>query len=78
MTNPGPAHASASSHAVPAAANDDDERPTPTSPNATSVTDVAANDNPASDDLPACLLVTEAEVTLLQTYLGQQILGLFS
>ena len=77
MTNPGPAPASARSHAAPAAANDD-ERPKSTSPKACSVTDVPANDNPASDNLPACLLVTEEEVTLLQRYLGQQILGLFS
>jgi hypothetical protein len=78
MTNSGPAHASASSHPVPKPANDDDERPEATSPKAGSVTDVPANDNPASDDLPACLLVTEEEVRILQRYLGQQILGLFS
>ena len=77
MTNFGPAPVSANSHAVPGAAIDD-ERPKSTSPKACSVTDVPANDNPASDDLPACLLVIEEEVTLLQRYLGQQILGLFS
>jgi hypothetical protein len=77
LTNSGPAHASAGSHLAPAAANDD-ELPEAASPQAGSVTDVPANDNPASDDLPACLLVSEEEVTLLQRYLGQQILGLFS
>ena len=77
MTNPGPAHASESSHAVPAAANDD-ERPTPTSPKAGSVPDGPANDNPESDELASCLLVTDEEVRLLQRYLGHQILGLFS
>ena len=77
MTSPGPAHSSPSSHPAPAAANDDD-RPKQTSPKANAFTDAAANDNPISNDLPPCLLVTEEEVRLLQRYLGQQILGLFS
>lgn len=37
----------------------------------------AANDNPPIDDLPACLAVSDDEVTLLQQYLGQEILALF-
>lgn len=36
-----------------------------------------ANDNPAMDDLPACLAITDDEVRLLHRYLGQQILALF-
>lgn len=38
---------------------------------------LAANDNPPIDDLPACLAVSDDEVTLLQQYLGQEILALF-
>lgn len=37
-----------------------------------------ANDNPEINELPACLPVTDAEVSLLHQYLGQEILGLFS
>ena len=37
----------------------------------------AANDNPPIDDLPARLSVSDDEVTLLQQYLGQEILALF-
>jgi len=73
MTNPGPAHALASRDPAPDPANDD-ERPVAIAAS----TETAANDNPTSSDLPACLLVTEEEVRLLQRYLGQQILGLFS
>ena len=73
MTNLGPAHALASSDPAPVPANDDDRLET----TAASI-ETAANDNPLSNDLLACLLVTEEEVTLLQRYLGQQILGLFS
>ena len=36
-----------------------------------------ANDNPSTDDLPACLEVTDDEVRLLDRYLGRQILALF-
>jgi len=72
MTNPGPAHALASRDPELEPANDD-ERPERTAAS----TETAANDNPISNDLPACLHVTEEEVRLLQRYLGQQILGLF-
>jgi hypothetical protein len=37
-----------------------------------------ANDNPQLNDLPACLPVTDEEVTLLHRYLSREILGLFS
>jgi hypothetical protein len=37
-----------------------------------------ANDNHAEHDLPPCLPVTDAEVTLLHRYLSREILGLFS
>ena len=36
-----------------------------------------ANDNPSINDLPACLEVTDEEVSLLHRYLGRQILALF-
>ena len=36
-----------------------------------------ANDNSSTDDLPACLEVTDEEVRLLHRYLGRQILALF-
>jgi hypothetical protein len=37
-----------------------------------------ANDNLSLDNLPACLPVTDEEVTLLHRYLSREILGLFS
>ena len=36
-----------------------------------------ANDNPSTDDLPACLEVSDEEVRLLHRYLGRQSLALF-
>jgi hypothetical protein len=36
-----------------------------------------ANDNPLSENLPACLEVTDEEVRLLHRHLGRQILALF-
>lgn len=47
-------------------------------PSAEGAANPASNDNVSMLQQPACLSVTEEEVTLLHRYLSREILGLFS
>lgn len=76
MKEAGLARAPTSTVETPKPVNDD-EFLDPLSP-AVPCSKTPANDNPQLNDLPACLPVTDAEVTLLHRYLSRDILDLFS